>query len=107
LPREVAALGEDQRLYLGALALRAEEEHPASGEAWQALIFSVASGAAIPQGRAFGALYFALLGRPNGPRAGWLLASLSAEFVLRRLRDAAGWRPPEAELAAVREGREP
>ena len=106
LPREVAALGEDQRLYLGALALRAEEEHPASGEAWQALIFSVASGAAIPQGRAFGALYFAFLGRPNGPRAGWLLASLSPEFVLRRLRDAAGWRPPEAELAAVREGRE-
>jgi lysyl-tRNA synthetase class 1 len=92
LPREVVALGEDQRLYLGALALRAERDRPASGEDWQALIFSLATEAAIPQGRAFAAIYLAFLGRPNGPRAGWLLASLETDFVLRRLRDAAGWR---------------
>ena len=28
----------------------------------------------LPAGRAFAALYLAFLGRPNGPRAGWLLA---------------------------------
>ena len=40
----------------------------------------------LPPGRAFGALYVAFLGRPNGPRAGWLLASLDPTFVVRRLR---------------------
>ena len=40
-------------------------------------------------GEAFGAIYLAFLGRPNGPRAGWLLASLEPGFVVARLRAAA------------------
>jgi lysyl-tRNA synthetase class 1 len=94
LPPEAGALGEDQRLYLGALALAAETDPPASGDAWQSLIFEVATRAAIPAGRAFGALYVAFLGRTNGPRAGWLLASLAKPIVIARLRAAAGWRVP-------------
>ncbi len=92
LPAEVSMLGEDQRLYLGALALAAGRSTPASGAEWQALLFEVAGQAAIPAGRAFGAIYTAFLGRPNGPRAGWLLASLEPGFVVTRLRAAAGWR---------------
>jgi lysyl-tRNA synthetase, class I len=92
LPPEAAALGEDQRAWLGALALAAGDAPPRSGDAWQALIFQVASAAALPAGRAFGALYMAFLGRTNGPRAGWLLASLEPGFVVARLRAAAGWR---------------
>ena len=34
--------------------------------------------------RAFAAIYLAFLGRPNGPRAGWLLASLDPAFVIER-----------------------
>jgi hypothetical protein len=34
----------------------------------------------------------AFLGRTNGPRAGWLLASLDLGFVVERFRAAAGWR---------------
>jgi lysyl-tRNA synthetase class 1 len=92
LPPEAAALGEDQRAWLGALALAAGDTPPRSGDAWQALIFQVASAAALPAGRAFGAVYIAFLGRTNGPRAGWLLASLETGFVVARLRAAAGWR---------------
>ncbi len=91
-PAEVAKLGEDQRLFLGALALAAARERPAGGDAWQALLFRVATEAALPAGRAFGAVYLAFLGRTNGPRAGWLLASLEQPFVVDRLREAAGWR---------------
>ena len=69
--------------------MAAAAEKPASGDAWQALIFRVAAEAELASGRAFGALYAALLGRDNGPRAGWLLASLEPAFVLRRLREAA------------------
>ncbi len=96
LPAAAAELGEDQRVYLGALALAAETAPPGSGDGWQALLFEVANRAAIPAGRAFGALYVAFLGRTNGPRAGWLLASLEPAFVVARLRAAAGWRPGPA-----------
>ncbi len=92
LPTEaVAALDDEQRRYLGALAAAAgpAEPLPVSGEAWQDLIFRVAADAGLPNGKAFAALYAAFLGRTNGPRAGWLLASLSAAFVLRRLAEAA------------------
>lgn len=100
LPDEARGLSEDQRPYLGALALAAEHQQPASGDAWQALVFSVATEAALPAGRAFGALYLAFLGRPNGPRAGWLLASLEPAFVIARLREAAGWSPGDPAGAA-------
>jgi lysyl-tRNA synthetase class 1 len=91
LPAEAAALGEDQRVFLGGLALAAGKERPQGGDAWQTLLFRVAGDAALPAGRAFGAIYVAFLGRPNGPRAGWLLASLESSFVIARLRAAAGW----------------
>jgi lysyl-tRNA synthetase, class I len=87
LPVEAAELTDAQRAYLGALA---EAPAPTSGEAWQALIFAAAKERGLAAGEAFRALYLAFLGRPNGPRAGWLLASLDADFVGRRLREAAG-----------------
>jgi lysyl-tRNA synthetase class 1 len=88
LPDEAAGLDAGQKGYLAALAAAAEAEAPASGDAWQALIFRVAGECSLPAGRAFGALYAAFLGRSNGPRAGWLLASLDPAFVLARLADA-------------------
>jgi lysyl-tRNA synthetase class 1 len=77
------------RAFLGALADAVEATAPASGDTWQALIFDVARAGEIRAGDAFGAIYRAFLGRANGPRAGWLLASLDRPFVLRRLREAA------------------
>ena len=76
LPPDATALGEDQRVFLGGLAMAAEKERPQGGDAWQGLLFRVSQEAALPAGRAFGAVYLAFLGRTNGPRAGWLLASL-------------------------------
>ena len=60
------------------------------GDAWQAAIFAAAIDAERAGGPAFAALYLAFLGRANGPRAGWLLASLDPAFVIGRLRQAAG-----------------
>jgi lysyl-tRNA synthetase class 1 len=90
LPDDAAALDGDQRTFLAVLADRAEREQPLTGDAWQAAIFDSASESSLPAGRAFQALYAAFLGRANGPRAGWLLASLDQGFVLDRLREAAG-----------------
>ncbi len=88
LPPEAIGLSAIQRAFLGDLA----EEPPAagaSGEAWQARIFASAAAGGLAAGDAFRALYLAFLGRPSGPRAGWLLASLDHEFVIDRLRAAA------------------
>jgi lysyl-tRNA synthetase class 1 len=90
LPDEAAAIDEGQRRFLAALADAIAAEPPRGGDAWQASIFDAAKAADVPNRRAFEALYRAFLGRTNGPRAGWLLASLEPEFVAARLRDAAG-----------------
>jgi lysyl-tRNA synthetase class 1 len=89
LPASAATLDAAQRDYLAALAGAAEQAEPTGGEAWQALIFDVAKSSGTASAAAFRAIYAAFLDRPNGPRAGWLLASLSSAFVIGRLREAA------------------
>jgi lysyl-tRNA synthetase class 1 len=90
LPPAASELDVDQRAFLAALRDAVSVTAPSGGDAWQAAIFAAATGAGLPAGRAFAALYQAFLGRANGPRAGWLLAGLEPSFVLDRLREAAG-----------------
>jgi lysyl-tRNA synthetase class 1 len=89
LPEVARDLSDEQRAYLRAIADAGAGTAPPSGEAWQALIFGTAKERGLPAGDAFRAIYLAVLGRPNGPRAGWLLASLDSAFVVGRLREAA------------------
>jgi lysyl-tRNA synthetase, class I len=88
LPERIADADDAQRAYLGALGTALEDVDWA-GESVQAVIFATATDRGLPAGRAFAALYLAFLGRPSGPRAGWLLAALDRSFVLDRLREAA------------------
>ncbi len=102
VPEAASALDEGQRRFLASLSNWAERDAPVGGEAWQSLIFSVANMTDLQARKAFEAIYRAFLGRPSGPRAGWLLASLEPEFVYRRTWAASGWaeggpgRQPEA-----------
>jgi lysyl-tRNA synthetase class 1 len=89
LPSAAADLDDAQRRYLEALA-PALEAGDWDGETVQAAIFATAKALDLSAGRAFSAIYLAFLGRPSGPRAGWLLAALDRGFVIRRLREAAG-----------------
>ena len=95
-PEEASGLDADQRVFLGALAgVVASDARSGSatglagGDAWQTAIFATAAGLGLPPGKAFAALYVAFLGRPSGPRAGWLLAGLEPAFVARRLGEIA------------------
>jgi len=88
-PPAIAELDAAQRDFLASLEEAATTAAPSSGEAWQALVFEVARERELPAGQAFGALYRAFLGRANGPRAGWLLASLPLDFALERMQVAA------------------
>ncbi len=89
LPEEVADLSEVQSLFLADLARGASSEHPVGGDAWQDLIYRSGQARGVSSRDAFAAVYGALLGRSNGPRAGWLLASLEEPFVVERLQAAA------------------
>lgn len=89
LPAAAAQLDADQRGALSSLAAALPTTERWEGESLQAAIFEAARSAGLPAGRIFAALYLAFLGQPSGPRAGWLLASLPAEFVVDRLRAAA------------------
>jgi lysyl-tRNA synthetase class 1 len=93
VPAEADTLEPAQRGFLVALADATEADPPGAGDAWQAAIFAAAAAMDLPPGQAFAALYLAFLGRVNGPRAGWLLASLEPRFVASRLREAGAARP--------------
>ena len=84
LPRGRRALDADQRrVPRRSSRTPPGDEPPDGGDAWQAAIFDRRQAATTcHRGRAFAAIYLAFLGRPNGPRAGWLLASLDRDFVV-------------------------
>ena len=88
LPAAASELDDAQRRALSGLASALDASTAWDGEALQAAIFEAARTEALPAGRMFTALYLSFLGQPSGPRAGWLLASLPAAFVVERLRAA-------------------
>lgn len=89
LPSEAAGLSDAQRTFLARLAeaLRPDQD----GEAVHALVYALAKDVqGAKPAELFQAIYLALLGKPRGPRAGWFVAALGAEFCAARFREAAG-----------------
>jgi len=88
LPRAVAALDSAQTRFLGFLASRLADGMNA--EAVHKAIYDAA--AEVPGAKPaalFEAIYVALLGQRNGPRAGWFITFLGLPFCVRRFREAA------------------
>jgi lysyl-tRNA synthetase, class I len=95
LPEAARVLSSPQRAYLRRVAEVVGLERTRDPEAMQAELYELAKaqGLVTAGGRvsqeAFAAVYRALIGKPSGPRAAWLLVSLDPEFVRGRLREAA------------------
>jgi lysyl-tRNA synthetase class 1 len=93
LPDAARTLSQAQRAYLRRVA--AEVGRTDDPDATQAALYAAAKelGLVTPAGKvsqdAFAALYRSLIGKPNGPRAGWLVTTLDPAFVRRRLHEAA------------------
>ena len=96
LPAAAAELTEQQRRYLEALADALAGSLEWEGETLQSVIFELARSRQLAPGKAFNAIYLVFVGKPSGPRAGALLASLDPRFVTDRLRVAAGAGEPAA-----------
>ena len=93
LPEGARALNDKQRAFLARAADLIDG--PQDPEVLQDRLYAAAREAGLVDGErvskdAFASIYVAFLGRPTGPKAGWLLVTLEPEFVRARLREAAG-----------------
>ncbi len=91
LPDAARTLTPAQRRFLARAADVVTEG--ADPDALQQQLYGIAREIGLLEGEkvsrdAFAAIYAALLGRPIGPRAAWLVATLPADFVRRRFREA-------------------
>jgi lysyl-tRNA synthetase class 1 len=92
LPPAAATLTDPQRAFLA----RAKDEvgRITDPEQMQERLYEIAKevGLTTPEGKvskaAFEAVYLTFIGKPNGPRAAWLLATLDPAFVKARLEEA-------------------
>lgn len=92
LPEAARELSAAQRAFLARAADAIDGA--ADADALQQRLYDIAREVGLVEGEkvsrhAFEAIYVAFLGRPTGPKAAWLLATLPADMARRRLREAA------------------
>jgi lysyl-tRNA synthetase class 1 len=89
LPAAARTLGDAQKAALAALADYVESERELAGERLHARLHEIKEERGLSPADFFGAIYTVFLDKKQGPQAGWFLASLPREFVLRRLKEVA------------------
>lgn len=102
LPKVVRKLSDDQKKYLQEVAQALEKDITA--EELQTLLYEKAQSMNLPTKEAFAAIYLSLLGKPNGPKAGFLLLSLEKQFISERFEQVSNFANEEINsLATSRE----
>ena len=87
LPTEVAELTPEQKQALQLIGERLRAEM--SGEEIHQLIYTIKEELGTKPDLVFKAIYLALLGKTQGPRAGWFLSTLDTSFLKQRFAEAA------------------
>ena len=85
--RPEVELSDGQRAFLGGLAAALAAVPAGDGQATHEAIYAVLTEAGIKAGEAFKALYRVILGQDSGPKAGWFLASLDRDWLVKRLSE--------------------
>lgn len=85
LPEAVSGLSELQREYLHKIVPILDEVSTA--EQLQVTMYDLAKSMGLGGRDAFQAIYTAILGKPSGPKAAWLIYSLDREFVKKRFTE--------------------
>jgi lysyl-tRNA synthetase, class I len=81
-----AALSEEQRKFLSILAELVEAHTEIEGGAMHQMIYEAKEAAVLNPSQAFQAIYRIILGKDFGPKAGWFLASLDRDWLIKRLK---------------------
>jgi lysyl-tRNA synthetase class 1 len=81
-----ADLTDSQKSFLSILAELVEAQHEVDGQKMHDLIYEAKEKAELSPADAFKALYRVILNQESGPKAGWFLASLDHEWLVKRLK---------------------
>jgi lysyl-tRNA synthetase class 1 len=81
----VVAISEEQREFLRRLASTIQVEKDLSGQGMHDAIYAAATESGLKPSQAFVVLYRLILDQDRGPKAGWFLASLDREWLVKRL----------------------
>jgi lysyl-tRNA synthetase, class I len=79
-------LGHNQQEMLAALADKIDGAGEVDGEIMHNLIYAARDETGLKPAEAFQAIYRIILGQDSGPKAGWFLASLDRDWLVKRLR---------------------
>jgi len=82
-------LSEKQKEFLKNIFQLYESKEKWSGEDLHKEIHNIKKDLKIDPRQAFAAIYQIFIGKDSGPQAGWLLASLDRDFVIKRLEEVA------------------
>jgi lysyl-tRNA synthetase class 1 len=79
-------LSAEQKAALAKLGDTIEVEKDLNAQGMHDAIYAAAESAGLKAGKVFQGLYRVLLAQDSGPKAGWFLASLDRDWVVKRLR---------------------
>jgi lysyl-tRNA synthetase class 1 len=87
LPKSANDLSEKQKELLQKIA--GDLDNAKDPELFQTRIYEFGKELGLSGKETFGAIYQALIGKPSGPKAAWLILSLDKEFLKKRFSDIA------------------
>lgn len=86
VPPQALLLNDNQRLVLQKALAHLQTETDIQGQAMENQLYSWGQDLGMKGPETFSAIYLALLGKPRGPRAGWLISALDRGFVVDRFQ---------------------
>lgn len=87
LPETTKNLSDQQKEFLHKISDIIKSKENWIGEDLHKEIHEIKKEMNIPPREAFSAIYITFLGKDSGPQAGWLLASLDREFIIKRIEE--------------------
>jgi lysyl-tRNA synthetase class 1 len=87
LPESAKNLSPQQKEFLNKIAQVVESKEKWTGEDLHQEIHKIKSEMNLDARQAFESIYQVFIGKDSGPQAGWLLASLDRDFVIKRLKE--------------------
>lgn len=85
LPAVARNLSKEQQEFLAGIKRILEKKKEISGDELHAQIHNLKQKLKIDPRDAFSAIYLVFLGKESGPQAGWFLASLDRDFVVKKI----------------------
>jgi len=88
LPESAKNFSARQKNSLAELLSFLESEKDLEGQKLHSKIHEIKTSLNIPPREFFSAIYLSILGKENGPKAGWFLSVLPREFLIKRFKEA-------------------